>query len=129
MFSVLGCHDPPIHEEEAKKKEVKDGEDATETEVDQDEEDTTDVKETVRTKGCAIANLDYRDKTKQSKQKQKEMCQGGKDVDGEIKYPWFKHCCSYIDNEPCKPYTGENPEPKGMIIYLLYLHVDINLKS
>ena len=110
----MGCHDPPIHEEEVKTKEIKDGEDASTNEVDQDKEDTTDAKETVRTEGCDIANLDYRDKTKQSKLKQKEMCQGGRD--GEIEYPWFKHCCRYIENQPCEPYTGENPEPKGMII-------------
>ena len=103
-----------IYEEEVKKKEVTDGKDAPTKENDQDKEGTTDAKETVRTEGCKIANLDYRDKTHLSAQKKMEMCQGGKD--GEIEYPWFKHCCRYID-KLCGPYTGENPEPKGMIIF------------
>ena len=122
----MGCDDPPIHEEEDRETTTKKADQDKEKKADQDKEDTTDAKEKVRTEGCAIANLDYldyRDKTKRSTRKKREMCQGV--INDEMEYPWFTHCCRYIENQPCTPYTGENPEPKGMIIYLLYLHVDI----
>ena len=123
----MGCDDPPIYKETVRQKMTDTEKDEDETvqgdENQKDEQiegDTANTEETVTKKGCAIATpldteklSDYRN-----------MCEGVKTV-GEQKetiYPWFKLCCTWIEDEhECKPDTGQNSVSKGIFLKILLI--------